>query len=209
MWEPPVFTVHRSRNLVWMPAQVQAIATRPDGRTLAVGREDGGVELRVPIEGYRVELRVPGQKGKGLRSLAWVDGEGGIGGGSSGGHQTESSREPARLFGCGLDGTVFEVDLVRLCFTNARDAYGGAAWCMRASSSGALLAVGCEDGCVRLFTTQDGGLEYKRSFPSTGSRVLSVAWGPRDDCIFAGCADSLIHCFDASSGQSLVSERSC
>lgn len=194
------FTVHVSQNQVWMPSPIHALATHPDGRTLAVGREDGDIELTVPSEGYRVESRVPGQKGKGLRSLVWLEGEHATGDNNDGPQQ-----EPARLFGCGLDGTVFEVDLVRLRYQNVRDAYGGAAWCMRASSTLSLLAVGCEDGSVRLFTVEGGGVEYKRTFPSTGSRVLSVAWGARDEMIFVGCADSLIHCFDVSSGQSLVS----
>lgn len=183
-----------------MPQAVHALATHPNGRLVAVGREDGDIELAVPAEGYRIEVRVPGQKGKGLRSLAWVEAL------EVHGLQERSEPvDPPRLFGCGLDGTVFEVDLLRLCYHNVRDAYGGAAWCMRAASSIALLAVGCEDGSVRLFTTEGGGLEYKRSFASTGSRVLSVAWGARDDVLLAGCADSLIHCFDAASGQGLVS----
>lgn len=183
---------------MWMPSPVHALATNPDRKVVAVGREDGDIELTVPSEGYRVEARIPGHKGKGLRSLVWLEGKG----------DSESQGdgvEPARLFGCGLDGTVFEADLVRLCYKNVRDAYGGSAWCMRAASELALLAVGCEDGSVRLFSTDGGGVEYKRSLPSTGSRVLSLAWGPGNDTIFAGCADSLIHCVDAASGQGLVS----
>lgn len=187
---PPAMAVNLSRSQVWMPSAVQALATRPDGKVVAVGREDGDVELTVPAEGYRVEARVPGQKGKGLRSLVWINGS--------------SEGEAARLFGCGLDGTVFEVDLVRLCYKNVRDAYGGSAWCMRAAPSLALLAVGCEDGSVRLFSTEDGGVEYKRTIPSAGSRVLSLAWGAGNDVVFAGTANSLIHCLDAATGQGLV-----
>lgn len=197
---PAPFTVHLSKLQVWMPEPVHSMATHPDGRTLAVGREDGDIEITVPSEGHCVESRVPGKKDKALRSLAWLPGEH-VGGDDGVGEE----REPARLFGCGLDGTVFEVDLVRLCYKNVRDAYGGSAWCMRAAPSLGLLAVGCEDGSVRLFTAEGGGLEYKKSLPSTGSRVLSVAWGAGDDVIFAGGDKSLIHCFDASSGQSLVS----
>lgn len=199
----PAMAVNLSRLQVWMPSPVHALSTRPDGKVVAVGREDGDVELRVPSEGYRVEARIPGQKGKGLRALAWMQCQ------ADGGSEDGSPEiEVARLFGCGLDGTVFEIDLVRLCYKNVRDAYGGAAWCMRAADALSLLAVGCEDGSVRLFSTSGGGIEYKRSFSSTGSRVLSLAWGPGNEAIFAGCADSLIHCLDAASGQGLVSARS-
>lgn len=202
-----------SRIQVWMPQSVHALATRPDNKVVAVGREDGDIELTLPTEGYRVEARVPGQKHKGLRSLVWIGGAGGDSSGSEGeGGDNEaaaaaaaSEDDGARLFGCGLDGTVFEVDLLRLCYKNVRDAYGGAAWCMRSAASLSLLAVGCEDGSIRLFSTEGGGVEYKRSFPSTGSRVLCLAWGPANDVIFAGCVDSMIHCLDATTGQTLVS----
>ncbi|CAN0109291.1 unnamed protein product, partial [Ectocarpus sp. 8 AP-2014] len=196
--------VNLSKLQVWTPQAVHALATRPDSKVVAVGREDGDVELTVPSEGYRVEARVPGQKNKGLRSLAWIGGTGGDGGVEE---DDEGSTAIARLFGCGLDGTVFEVDLLRLCYKNVRDAYGGAAWCMRPAAPLGLLAVGCEDGSVRLFSTEGGGMEYKRSFPSTGSRVLCLAWGPANDVIFAGCLDSMIHCLDATTGQTLFDMR--
>lgn len=198
-----------SRQQVWMPQPVHALATRPDSKVVAVGREDGDIELTVPAEGYRVEARIPGQKNKGLRSLAWIEGAGGDGGAESEGEHSSAggAEDGARLFGCALDGTVFEVDLLRLCYKNVRDAYGGAAWCMRPAATLSLLAVGCEDGTVRLFSTEGGGVEYKRSFPSTGSRVLCLAWGPGNDVIFAGCLDSMIHCFDATTGQTVVSGR--
>ncbi|CAN0277610.1 unnamed protein product, partial [Scytosiphon promiscuus] len=191
--------VNLSQVQVWMPQPVHALATRPDGKAVAVGREDGDIELAVPSEGYRVEARVPGQKNKGLRSLAWVEN-------TDGGSDLEAGGV-ARLFGCGLDGTVFEVDLLRLCYKDVRDAYGGAAWCMQPASSLSVLAVGCEDGSVRLFSTEGGGLEYKRSFPSTGSRIISLAWGPANDVMFAGCLDSMIHCLDATTGQTLFDMR--
>lgn len=204
--------VNESRQLVWMPGPVHALATRPDSQVVAVGREDGDIELAIPSEGYRVEARIPGQKNKGLRSLAWIEGTGGDSEGEGGGEAEGEGAAAdvdveARLFGCGLDGTVFEVDLLRLCYKNIRDAYGGAAWCMRPAASLSLLAVGCEDGSVRLFSTEGDGVEYKRSFPSTGSRVLSLAWGPAHDVIFAGCLDSMIHCLDAATGQALVRGR--
>lgn len=190
--------VHLVRVKAWMPSAVHALAAHPDGRLLAVGREDGDIELTVPTEGYRVESRIPGRKGKGLRSLAWQKGE------EDSEPEEGLRKQPPRLFGCGLDGTVFEVNLEKLCYKNVRDVFGGAAWCMKAASSSPLLAVGCEDGAVRLFTTEAGGLEYKKSFPSTGSRVLSIAWGAADGVLFAGNANSLIHCFDVVSGQSMV-----
>ncbi|CAN0012972.1 unnamed protein product, partial [Discosporangium mesarthrocarpum] len=194
--------VHACKFADWMPSAVHALATEPSGRVVAVGREHGDIELTVPFEGYRVEARIPGQRDRNLRSLVWSN-------------VYEDNREPeqarpstgARLFGCGMEGAVFEVDLVRLCYKNVRNTHGGAAWNMKAAASLPLLAVGCEDGTVKLFSTSDQGLEYKKSFLTTNSRVLSVTWGTGDEVVFAGCANSLVHCFDASTGQSMFDMR--
>jgi len=56
------------------------------------------------------------------------------------------------------------------------DSYGGPVWCMAANNAGTLLAIGCEDGCVRLFDLTDGDLLYKRSFePQKGAVQRSSA----------------------------------
>ena len=89
----------------------------------------------------------------------------------------------------------------------------------------ALLAAGCEDGTVRLFTTlprgysgaseassdDAGALEYMRSVGPLGARVSSIAWGrvePDEHSItgyrgylFAGTDDATIHRIDMSTGE--------
>jgi U3 small nucleolar RNA-associated protein 4 len=180
--------VHRCRFSDWRPRPVHAIAAQPGGALIAVGREDGDIELLVPAERYRVLKRVPGKVGKALQALAWCAG---------------SEKGSYRLIGCGLDGAVFEVDLTRLCFTKVRDSYGGAVWCMAIAAQRPTAAIGCEDGSLKLFSIDGDSLEYAKSFPTTGSRMLSVAWSTDDALLFAGSADSHIRCFNAKSGQSL------
>ena len=67
-----------------------------------------------------------------------------------------------------------------VCAQAAADSYGGPVWCMAANRASTLLAVGCEDGCVRLFDLAEGGLVYKRSFePQKGEQPWRQ---PHDGC---------------------------
>jgi hypothetical protein len=121
-----------------------------------------------------------------------------------------------------------QVDLQLLRIGNIRDTYGGTAWAMSANPRAPLLAVGCEDGVVRLFRYEPssvglssaadmsgsylangasknstGSLEYSRSLPTSGSRVLSVAYHPTEKRIFAGCSDGSVRCMEEDSGRVL------
>ena len=83
-----------------------------------------------------------------------------------------------------------------------------------------FIAVGCEDGIVRVFqydsnlyhpnddsiawndaaARQEGSsvgiLSYRMSLPTSGSRILSVAYHPVEARIFIGCSDGTIRCMD-------------
>ncbi len=79
---------------------------------------------------------------------------------------------------------------------------------MAASPHSATIAIGCEDGCARLFRYGDSSdtLEYHRALPMSSSkslsssnkpvRVLSIAYHPLDSRIFMGCSDGTIRCLD-------------
>lgn len=55
---------------------------------------------------------------------------------------------------------------------------GGAIWCMAANSAGTQLALGCEDGRVRLIDVSNGEMSHLRRFDRAKCRILSIAWGP-------------------------------
>lgn len=102
---------------------------------------------------------------------------------------------------------------------------------MSANPRAPLLAVGCEDGVVRLFRYEAGSLgsssagdvtgsyltngaqstskgstgilEYARSLPTSGSRVLSVAYHPTEKRLFAGCSDGSVRCMEEDTGRVL------
>lgn len=170
-----------------------------------------------------MQARVPGKDGFKLKSLAWASSTSyGNLTANAISYTTSSSTaqqypEAGRLFGVSLRGFVFEVDLFSLTVTHVRDSYGGAAWCLavdpkliaaaaaasvsstngaRSATSSCILAVGCDDGAARLFTYADGGLEYEKTFPTTGSRVLSVCFHPVLWQLLLGCADGSIRCLD-------------
>lgn len=48
---------------------------------------------------------------------------------------------------------------------------GGAIWCMAANPMGNFIAIGCEDGAVRLFSVQRNRLDYVRTFEKTDGMV--------------------------------------
>lgn len=49
---------------------------------------------------------------------------------------------------------------------------------MAANAASSLLALGCEDGTVRLVSLANDTLTHYRRFDRVKCRVLSIAWGP-------------------------------
>jgi U3 small nucleolar RNA-associated protein 4 len=107
----------------------------------------------------------------------------------------------------------------------------GSIWSMAANPSSTLLALGCEDGSVRILSLADDTLMHHRRFDRVKSRLLSIAWGPPvprqssrpvarsggddssseedetdgwvDSWLVAGCSDSSLRKFDVASGRVL------
>ncbi|RWR77947.1 U3 small nucleolar RNA-associated protein 4 [Cinnamomum micranthum f. kanehirae] len=62
------------------------------------------------------------------------------------------------------------------------------------------IAVGCDDGCVRIYdSSESDGFTYKRSLPRVSGRVLCVAWSLDARQIFSGSSDGFIRCWDSQS----------
>jgi WD40 repeat protein len=83
--------------------------------------------------------------------------------------QTEGSAKTnvARLFTAGLDGCITEWNMTTLSPYSRVESGGGAIWCMTASPAGDELAIGCEDGCVRVFSVGSkpgDSVTYKATF---------------------------------------------
>lgn len=93
---------------------------------------------------------------------------------------------------------------------------------MAVNPTSTLLAIGCEDGCVRLISIEDGEFNLQRKLDRVKCRILSIAWGPphvkaqanRDDesddeeewedtFLVTGCSDSSLRKWDVKSGRVL------
>ncbi|KAJ2421963.1 U3 small nucleolar RNA-associated protein, partial [Coemansia sp. RSA 2531] len=103
-----------------------------------------------------------------------------------------------RLFSAGLNAIIVEWDLAKLVPKTAVDSYGGAVWCMATNHAQTQLAVGTEDGHIRIFDITNGSLVYKSCFNKVNSRILSVAWSHDDKTIVTGSADSCVRIWDAA-----------
>lgn len=55
---------------------------------------------------------------------------------------------------------------------------GGSLWSMSVNAIGTLIALGCEDGCIRLVSIAGGTFDHYRRFDRVNCRLLSLAWGP-------------------------------
>ncbi|NXE54592.1 UTP4 protein, partial [Casuarius casuarius] len=149
---------------------------------LALARTDGAVEVYNFAANYFQEKAIPGHEARSVEALCWAAGD--------------------RLFGAGLGGDVCEYDLERLRVKRSADGFGGPIWSMAASSSGTQLAIGCEDGSVKLFRVVPDGVQFERSLDRQQGRILCLSWHPSETHIAAGSID-LLRVFDVSSGRTV------
>lgn len=189
------FQVHRCRFISWVPFAITAMAASPSGSQLAVTRENGAIEVwEVKNQKWHQSVLVPGKEEPGMSgtvlALVWAGKD--------------------RLFGSDMDGSVFEIDLVRQARVRETSSFGGAVWCMSASEEEdkTVIAMGCEDGRVRIFEVlpgQGSGLNYVRAFRSVATgRILTIKYHPAEDqrhIVYTGGVDGLIRKWDSTSGQ--------
>ncbi|KAG9069719.1 U3 small nucleolar RNA-associated protein [Linnemannia hyalina] len=202
--------VHRCRFVDYVPSAANALAFAPNTTRpiLACGRANGDIELWNPKHDWTLEKVIPGGKNTSVEAIAWA-------------HQTvltededfwDSEKEkqaaikkltktPPRLFSAGLNAVVTEWDLTSLKPKRSVDSHGGAVWCMATNNANTVLAVGCEDGCVRLFDIADGEFAFIRSFDKQRTRILSLAWSQDDKIMVTGSANSSIYKWDVEQGR--------
>lgn len=184
---PPSATVrvHRCRFVDYVPDAVHGLAFSPSGERLAVARANADIELWNVGAGWTQELRLPGGQDRSVEALVWAN--------------------ETRMLSAGLDGFVTEWNLDGLCERRTCASYGGAIWTMAPSHGRSAVAVGCEDGGIRLLSIADDRLEYTRTLADRqNGRILSVAWQPGDEWLVAGDADSTICRYHVASGRALL-----
>ncbi|KAI0961278.1 hypothetical protein AcV7_000422 [Taiwanofungus camphoratus] len=136
-----------------------------------------------------------------------------------------------RLFSAGGGSELVEWDLERACVRRTISSQGGSIWSVCPNPASTLLALGCEDGSVRLLTLEHDTLTHLRRLDRVKSRILSIAWGPpvpretakdkknddaensddddddeddwKDSWLVAGCSDSSLRKWDITTGRVL------
>ncbi|KAJ1800675.1 U3 small nucleolar RNA-associated protein [Coemansia sp. RSA 2399] len=201
--------VHRCRFVDYVPQAINAIEYAPKSSIrpyVAIGRANGDIELWQAKENLVHVKTIPGIVNGSLETLTWshrtslTDDELEL-------FDTEKERirfkmqlkeKAPRLFSAGLNSVIIEWDLGKLTPKTAVDSYGGAVWCMATNHAQTKLAVGTEDGHIRIFDILDDQLIYQHCFDKVNSRVLSLAWSHDDKTIVTGSADSCVRIWDAS-----------
>ncbi|XP_032830639.2 U3 small nucleolar RNA-associated protein 4 homolog [Petromyzon marinus] len=173
------FSVHRVRLFDWVPSAARCLAYCAVTERIAVGRADGSIEIYNAADNFYLERAIPGGSGREPEALCWAG--------------------AGRLFGAGLDGAILEYDLQRLRVRSRVDAFGGPVWCMAPDANGSRLAVGCEDGSVKIFTVNIEGIQFEKNLELQKGRVVSIAWHPSGARLATGSLDN-IRVFDVNSG---------
>jgi hypothetical protein len=87
------YSIHRLRFGDWQPSVIRAIAADPFSTNVAVGREDGDIEICDSSNKWYTQTVLPGSTDFKLQSLVW----------------SSVFSERGRLFGVSLRGFIFEV----------------------------------------------------------------------------------------------------
>ena len=128
----------------------------------------------------------------------------------------ESAKYPrARFFTAGVDGRLREwSNEINGQSTEifSVDINGGAIWSLAVSPDQQTLAIGCEDGRIRLFSIYARSVEFLRGFeavegPSENSsvRILSLAWNQQGNNLISGSASGSIKTWNCQNGRPIHS----
>ncbi|KAF9073758.1 WD40-repeat-containing domain protein [Rhodocollybia butyracea] len=230
--------VHRCRFIDFDPSAITAVAfpplplpytkppktQYPEFGVLAVGHANGNIDLcewtglknefQSP-QAWVIRKTLPGLYPSKVDSLAFIIREP---------HTLKEDQVPTvsdlRLFSSGGGSELLEWDMEGSCVRRTINSQGGTIWSVAANPAGTLLALGCEDGTVRLLSVADDTLQHHKRFDRVKCRILSVAWGPpilkensaedddeddewNDEWIVTGCSDSSLRKWDAVTGRML------
>ena len=225
--------VHRLRHLDYIPRGIVCLKAIPVASSdssekddadrsslLAIAREGGEIQLIDTAEKYRTIATVPGMPSRDIGNLTWIVPPG-------------SPSDRKILIGASsTDGTLFVVNYHQQRHTGVIHPGGGAILALETIHHGdqhehpPLLAVGCEDGSIRIVSYHDNGsdegtakgptLELVSTIMATSS-VLSLAWWKNTNqangtaglvgYLYAGCADGTIRRLDCLTGSASKSGR--
>eukprot|EP00842_Homolaphlyctis_polyrhiza_P002296 jgi/Hompol1/3067/HPOL_006315-RA len=116
-------------------------------------------------------------------------------------------RPRLRLFAAGLGGRILEYDVSSHEPRHSVDSCGGAVWSLAVNAAQTRLAVGCEDGFVRLFrippsyhsdqsstgrSSASPPIEFVAALERQPARIMALAWLPSGDYLVAGSSKGTV-----------------
>ncbi|PIL29590.1 hypothetical protein GSI_08226 [Ganoderma sinense ZZ0214-1] len=244
---PSTLAVHRCRFVDFAPSAVTALAFPPlplpsvkGKRTaknqgfpgfgpLVVGRASGNIELcewtgssprsQAP-QAWVVRKTLSGPYPSKVESLALT-----FRSPRRASEEEVPSWSNLRLFSAAGGNELVEWDMEKGCIKRTLPSQGGPIWSLSSNPASTILALGCEDGAVRLVSLLYDELNHLRRLDRVKSRILSIAWGPptprqtkaqtanadsddddddwSDSWLVTGCSDSSLRKWDFLTGRAL------
>ncbi|KAI9088022.1 hypothetical protein DFS34DRAFT_641075 [Phlyctochytrium arcticum] len=207
--------IHRCRVVEHSPAGIVSLSVTPPSKsrktTVACARNNGDIELWNPRgQGWFLERTIPGNPAAPVETVFWIQ-QHDIDP-AAGEDEFDTPQEKAqylkslltarpRLMTAGLDGRLTEWDPRSFRPVQILTPGGGAIWCAAPNATHTRLAIGSEDGHVRILDVCDGRLELFKLCEKAPTRIMSIAWHPNGQHIVIGGADSTIRKVDARTGQ--------
>ena len=212
--------VHRSRFVPYPTSSISALAFSRSSDTgytgplpalkLAIGRENGNVEIWNPQKGSWVQEAVFLGDGKSIDGLAWTqdpdeqDSDG------------NTIAGQARLFSIASSPNVAEWDFGTGTVKRRSTGNFSEVWCFAAQPRVKAqknteeprfqeIAAGCGDGTIVLLSTADNDLQFKRNLARVSgkrARCMCITY-QRPEVVVAGFADSMIRVYDTRNGSQL------
>jgi U3 small nucleolar RNA-associated protein 4 len=172
--------VHRCRFVHYLSPSITHI--KRSGNMLAVSRQNGTVQIWSPRGAtWFHEKTIPAPEDP-LETICWVGN---------------------RLFRGTLGGFIDEISFETLLPISTTSSYGGAVWSMGINPTGEVMAIGCEDGMIRLFRVLEKGLEYLSVLEKQETKVLSLAWHPYKPIVVVGSTDGTVRAVHVDTGRTI------
>jgi U3 small nucleolar RNA-associated protein 4 len=172
--------VHRCRFVHYLSPAITHI--KRSKKFLAVSRQNGTIQLWSPRGAtWFHERTIPAPEDP-LETICWAGN---------------------RLFRATLGGFIDEISLDTLLPINSTSSYGGAVWSMDINPTNDVIAMGCEDGVIRLFRVVEHGLEYLSALEKQNTKVLSLAWHPYKPIVVVGSTDGTVRAVHVDTGRTI------
>ncbi|RKF51378.1 U3 small nucleolar RNA-associated protein 4 [Golovinomyces cichoracearum] len=208
--------IHRCRFVPLPPSSINALAFSHTHVTkdqitaplrLAVGRANGDIEIWNPLKGsWLQETIIRGGKDRSIDGLVWIQDRN---------EEIEGKLliGRSRLFSIGYSTTITEWNLATGQPLRQASGNHGEIWCIAAQpvlssttkatndQKGQNLVVGCTDGALVLYSTQDADLQFEKLLirpSSKKAKIISITFQDRN-IVVAGCTDSTIRVLDIRS----------